>query len=445
MIKNLFVLGAALFATATATAQPGAPKYGKHYPSGNAAVNYIYGSEGMWRSMTNMTFNLNRYQHCGTSGHPYDFYGWLAEANVKNITAGDAYCNLYYDLDNDGEIYDNSPFSGKAFFEHNARGLLDGGSTPMGSPVYNFWYDDNWLARYMAQAYGKTQPAGLYDFGNIVRWRQIGGDNSNWTLYPSNTTHIDQLALNGIYRINEYNDSAALSYWSSILSLSGATWDSTKKQYNYPNVLENYHMGLWLSLTERLLWSYPTNSSLLQHAVSIRSHLLTDQVRNSGGARRGWISSRTDPNSLMNTETISMVVLGLGTGTDFALEPGITPMIKGSGNYFLRSYNTLSAVVGQSSAGHMTYGPYWNLAAGTYDVDFTLRVPGSGGNVVTVDVYDGSSIVGSATYTASSLPAGSWVRKRLTVTIPSTNTTEFRVWWHGGQDLDVGQIRVTKQ
>jgi hypothetical protein len=111
----------------------------------------------------------------------------------------------------------------------------------------------------------------------------------------------------------------------------------------------------------------------------------------------------------------------------------------------------LSAVAGVSRPGHIVYGPYWNLQPGVYDVDFSLRTPSNASatrqsRLATLDVYDGRSIVGAQDVTLQSMPPrNEWRRYRLTVEIQDpSNSTEFRVYWHGQFDLDVGPIRITK-
>jgi len=61
---------------------------------------------------------------------------------------------------------------------------------------------------------------------------------------------------------------------------------------------------------------------------------------------------------LINTETSSLGVLALSAQTFKSFEAGLSPMLfNSSNNYFYRPYFALSAVVGLSSIGYLSYGP----------------------------------------------------------------------------------------
>jgi hypothetical protein len=438
---------------ATARAQISLAVYGQHYPHGQAAVRYIYGPEGMWRDQQGLTYTTNRYPVCAASEHPYDEHRLLIDAASSNMTAGDSTCVLLGDLNGNGQISDDAP-SGYAFYEHSGHRT---GGPPAEAPYRVFWFDDNWLARYMATAYGSTLPSGLHDHGQRIRWRQLGGDNTSWSMYPP-STYPDRLALNGIYEINAGRFSNALSYWTAVKDISHWTYNAADQRYDYPCLdptqpclSETYHLALWAILSERLLAASATflaRADVLQHAMSIRSHLLSQQVRKDG-LRLGWQSSLLNSNSLMNTETISVSVLALGANAHWVLEPGYSPLKKAPNNYFMRPHNALSAVVGLSTPGHIVYGPSWTLARGVYDVDFSLRTPSNSEATLlaTLDVYDGTSILASRVIPTTATPGNNqWQRYQLTVHIDnSANSTECRVYWHGQTDLDVGPIRVTRQ
>ena len=77
---------------------------------------------------------------------------------------------------------------GFAFHEHNGYG---NNNTKLGAPFTNFWFDDNWLARYASQAYFMGLPNGLTSYQNFTRWQIMGGDTSYWTPYMASADYID--------------------------------------------------------------------------------------------------------------------------------------------------------------------------------------------------------------------------------------------------------------
>lgn len=451
ILKPIYETAGALvlmFASTVSQAQTSPAMYGQHNPHGNLGVAYLYGANGMWRELSPLNYSYNRYASCAVPNHPLNENALIQDGANRNVTAPDANCLILGDVENNGEITDDTP-SGFAFQEHSGHGA-NGNLT---APTFRaFWFDDNWLARYMATAYARPLPNGLHDNGYRIRWRQLGGDNSHWTPYLGND-HRDQVALNGIYEINNGNFAGALTHWTTLKNLSGMTYNSANQRYEYPSIGETYHLALWGILSERLLAAsstFPQRHDVLQHAVSIRSNILSMQERvTPTGPRLGWRSEFNNPASLINTETTALSALALGANATWVLEPGYTPLLKDAGNYFMRPHHALSAVVGLSSPGYMVHGPSWNLQPGTYDVDFSLRTPVNNINVplATVDVYDGSTLLASTVVPTANMPWNNeWLRQRLTVTVTNpTNSTEFRVYWHGNVNLDVGSIRIVKR
>jgi len=420
--------------------------YGQHFPQGWNAVSYIYGPSGMWREQTNLFYGWNYYDGCASASHPANKPALIAMGAASNVTAPDADCLILGDINENSDIADDQP-TGFAFHEHSGRGTH---GNQLAAPFYQFWFDDNWLARYMASAYGREPPSGLHDNGARIRWRLLGGDNRYWTP-RGDGRQPSEIALNGIYRINAGDFNGALADWRGIKGLSKSTYDIGNQRYDYPSIVETYHLGLWLILSERLLAAradFPGRNDVLQHAISMRSDLLSLQERSASGERLGWKSGISDPRTLINTETVAVSVLALGTNANWVLEPGYPPLTLPPGNYFVRPYGALSAVTGLSTPGFMVAGPSWTLAPGTYAVDFTLRTPANNVNaaLATVEIYDGAAILASALIPSRSMPANNeWVRYRLITAVTNPgNRTEFRVYWHGNASLDVGSIRVTK-
>lgn len=429
----------ALPATSTA-----APLFGRHLPHGSDAVAYLYGPNGTWREQTNVYYGWNFYKHCETPSHVHDPQSLLRHSSVTNSTAPDVNCILLGDFNNNGEIADEM-IEGFAFHEHAGRGVR-GAQTE--APFYQFWFDDNWLARYMAETYDRPHPIGLHDFNHPLRWRVVGGDNRGWTPYPNGTPHIDQIALNGLYRFNARDFDGALAAWNAIRDASGAAYDSARGRYRYSFEAESvYYHALWAILSERLLSGraeFAQRAEVLQHAMSLHAALLELQERDAEGDRLGWRTG-TNQRALINTETTSLAVLALGAHASWVLEPGLEPLQSGTG---ARENQWLSAAAGQSAPGFMTLGPNWALAPGVYEVEFSLRSPAARieSALATLDVHDGNSVVATRAVEAADAPrANEWRRYRLLATLANpANVTQFRVFWHGAYGLEVGPIRIER-
>jgi hypothetical protein len=440
----VFLIGLTLFPLAVAPSFAATYTYGKHYPQGNAAVDYVYGANGMWKHMNPAEYIWNYYSQYATPNHPYDRNALIAYANGTHFTtARDANGHLLLDFNHDGEI--DVTDGGFAFHEHNGKGA---GGVTKGNPFTNFWFDDNWLARYLSNAYGRTPPNGLSAYTDFTRWQIVGGDTSHWTPYGSD--FFDTLALDGLYYLSIGNVSTAVSKWDRMVTKSGATWDGANQRYSYPNITENYHMGLFKVLCEQLRdvsgVSSSKNNELLQHSISLRSNILSLQEKDGSGAFLGWRSSITDANSLINTESVTCGVIALGANAKYVFEAGRSPLSQNPNNYFLRPHNVLSAVNGLSTAGYMTYGPYWNFPTGAYKVEYYLRAPSPSGTMATLDVRDNNNgqILGSTVVNGSSMNTGNtWTRVTLNINVSNpSNSLEFRTYWNGGPNMDVACIRV---
>jgi hypothetical protein len=424
-----------------------APLFGQHFPHGLDAVAYLYGPNGTWREQANLYYGWNFYKHCETPNHRYDPQALLRESSVSNSTAPDANCLLHGDLNNNGEIADDA-IGGFAFHEHAGRGVR---GEQTAAPFYQFWFDDNWIARYVSAAYDRPEPAGLHDLGYPIRWRVVSGDNSHWTPYPESSPHIDQIALNGLFKLNAGDFNGALAAWNAITNSSGAAYDATRGRFDYVFAAEAvYYYGLWAILSERLLAAraaFDQRAEVLQHAMSLHSALLALQEKDMDGKRLGWRTGAIE-HALINTETTSIAVLALGADASWVLEPGREPLFSAAGNY-THEHEILSAVAGQSVPGYVVFGPFWTLEPGSYDVEFALRSPAARieSPLATIDVYDGTAIVAAKVIEGADAPIGDqWRRYRLVAElVNASNLMEFRVFWHGAYDVDVGSIRVSRQ
>lgn len=444
LLGGLLALPAGLtFAPAKQAKAASLFSYGQHFPNGNAAVNYIYGSDGTWKALSGVQYIWNYYQQYAIANHPFDKQSLINYANgTHQTTTRDANGHLLLDFNHDGEI--DVSGGGSSFEEHNGKGA---GNQTLDTPFSNFWFDDNWLARYMAQAYNQPEPYGLSSYSDFTRWRILGGDTSNWTPYGS--IFFDTLALDGLYYLAGGNSSAALSKWQAILSKSGSTYDGANERYTYPNITENYYLGLFAILTNKLIlsnaFSGSTLTQLIQHSVSLRSIIISNQEK-SGSNLYGWITDIGSSTALINTETIACNVLGLGSGGSVAYEAGQAPLNMSAGNYFVRPYSALSAVVGLSSQGYMTYGPYQHFATGAYTVDYYMRAPAPSGTMAHLDIHDANSgqILAQTSVAAAQMASNNqWTRVSLPITVTNaSNSLEFRAWWYATANMDVASIQV---
>jgi hypothetical protein len=441
------VVSLALVLCASPTLSAATPLFGQQLPHGSDAVEYLYGPNGTWREQTNVNYGWNFYKRCETPSQPHDPQALLRNATTTNNTAPDVNCIVLGDFNNNGQISDET-IGGFAFHEHAGRGLR-GAQTS--APFYQFWFDDNWIVRYVAETYERPHPIGLHDFGHPLRWRVVGGDNRYWTPYPESTPHIDQLALNGLFKFNARDFDGALRDWRSILGSSGAAYDSARGRYRYSFEAESvYYHALWAILSERLLAgraAFDGRAEVLQHAMSLHAALLELQERDAEGNRLGWRTG-TVQRALINTETTSLAVLALGAHASWVLEPGLEPLHSGAGT-FVRERQSLSAVAGRSQPGYAVLGPYWALEPGDYDVEFALRSPAARieSTFATIDVHDGNAVVATRTIEPADAPIGNeWRRYRLLATVANpSNITQFRVYWPGAYDLDVGSIRIVRR
>lgn len=408
--------------------------YGIHQPQGLDAVLYLYGDEGTWKQYTGLE-NIYGYYNVPKS----ELEMLIAYANGSNpATCSDPDNNVLFNL-----AYESATASGTSFEEHNGRGV---GGAIEGQPFSQFWFDDNWLARYMSLAYGAPQPEGL--FASRTRWQILGLEANGWPL-PGGS-QPDQLALLGLYNIALGDPATALMHWNSILNAAGEDYDSNNTRYTYSGLGEEYYIGLFKILTDRLMDAGISDSDqakLFQHSLSLRSNILSEQQANlTSGSAIGWITSRTVQSSLINTETTSIQVLALGAGARYSFEAGVPPMANPP-SFSYGPYDVLSAVVGQSNPGVMSYGPNVTLPIGNYySVDFYMRSQKPGNLTVHLDVHDSNSnqILGKYDVSAGQFPDGNqWGRFSIGVNITNPkNQMEFRVDWGGEANLDLSAIRV---
>jgi hypothetical protein len=475
-VAATFVLSAHAVAAVTPAAGAAAViayTYGVNYPYGVGAVDYAYSADGMWKDLTNLQYGPNYYNDdefltpgptpIHSPGHPYnrDELVRLAGDPDARYTARDKNGHLLHDFDQDGNL--DLPSGGFAFHENNGKGLDGLPPSPTQRPFHNFFFDDNWLARHMAQAYGRTEPNGLSDDGDYIRWRVLSGD-TNWTPYDRvpniGSDDVDRLALDGLYYLSAGQPTTAVSKWSRIRTKVGTSWNATTRLYVYPGMAENYHVGMFKLLTDQLIAHHTGLSGVDQrelalHSVSLRAMIIKNQQRVDGTRLAGWTTSvNHDPlrPSLMNIETLAVNSLALGAGARRVYSPGQAPLqTHAANNYNLTPEGLLQAIPGTSTVGHMTFGPNHTFAPGSYNVEFVLRSinPLATSRVANLDVYDASSntVLRERTVSASDFLTGNtydrFIRFSVPITVSSaTNSLEFRVWWYGANRLDIAEIRV---
>jgi hypothetical protein len=430
--------------TETPTIEMISYQYGIHYPNGIAAVDYIFSSDGMWKEMNPIEYTWNYYEKCAVTDHPFGKSDLIAAANgTRFFTARDANCHLLLDWNQDGEL--DTTTGGYAFHEHNGVGINDQAMAP---PLTVFWFDDNLLASFMTKAYNRPTPDGLSDFPDFTRWEILGFNNNQWTPYPE-SDYIDQIALNGLNDLSMGDTGSAIQKWNRILLLSGSVYDQENLRYVYPNILESYHLGLFEILTGFLM-DVPTvdasrKQEIISHWVSLRSNILSYQ-ETSGTRLLGWRSNVSDPNSLINTESIAINVLGLGAGAIHVLEAGQAPLQIGNNTYLLQPFHVVSAVKGVSTPGYLTLGPGQYYPLGTYAVDFFLHASNPLQTMATIDVLDAQTnqvLVSQDILASAMVDSKDWTRVTLNFTATnSDNRLEFRTYWHGTADMDIAVVRV---
>lgn len=456
--------------------QSGLYRYGVNYPYGVGAVDHAYSAQGMWKNLDGLTYGPNYYDEFYIPGpvkktwpSPHNFdrpaLRVAAGADKARYTAKDANEHLLFDANRDEKI--DQPTGGHAFHEHAGRsrnGVIPDGQVPF----HNFWFDDNWLARHMAQAYGRQQPNGLSDLGgpgDHIRWRVLSGDQ-NWRPYDSITgvdpDHVDRLALDGLFYLSKGPQQTALDKWRQIHVKAGGSFDFVNRLHTYPSLHENYHIGLAKLLVDQILAHHNgltavQRGELTLHSVSLRGLIIQKQQRMGGtGALLGWTTAAdlaADPRSLMNTESLAVNALALGAGAKQTYSPGQAPLQSpAAGNYRRTPTGLLQAIPGTSSTGHMTFGPNHTLAPGTYNVEFVMRsiTPASNSQVANIEVYNartGGPVTPIRILKAEEFATDGTYDRFIRFTVPFTvisadNSLEFRVWWYGSNPLDIAEIRV---
>ncbi|MCJ1281513.1 hypothetical protein MMC26_000833 [Xylographa opegraphella] len=406
--------------------------YGFHQPQGLSAVSYLYGDQGTWRQYTGLE-NIYGYYNVPQS----ELNQLVAYANGDNpATCADPNGNVLFNLP-----YESTTVSGVSFEEHNGQGV---GGTTRGQPFSQFWFDDNWLARYMSAAYGAPEPGGL--FAASTRWQILAFNAAGWPQQQGSAP--DQDALTGMYYLAIGDPGSAYDEWKGILGQAAAGYDSNSQQYTYGGLSAEYYLGLWKILTDFLLdagVSGAEQATLFQHSIALRSTILSEQQQQENGVDIGWLTGRLDASTLINTETTSISVLALCAHARICFEAGLPPLSTPSG-FFYRPYHVLSAVAGLSPPGYMVYGPYTSVGTGSYVADFFLRAPSPAGLSVTLDVhdYDASQVLGTNVVSGGQFAGGNqWGRFSVAFTVSNPgNVMEFRVWWGGQGNVDVSAIRI---
>jgi len=90
----------------------------------------------------------------------------------------------------------------------------------------------------------------------------------------------------------------------------------------------------------------------------LSTQIIDNSTTLSSGPFYGWTSDIHGGNSLMNTESVSCGLLGLGANALMTFEFGRDPLLSDyiTSNFFLRPHNVLSAVEGISKSGYFSFG-----------------------------------------------------------------------------------------
>lgn len=180
--------------------------------------------------------------------------------------------------------------------------------------------------------------------------------------------------------------------------------------------------------------------------MSLRSQILNNQEKDDSGNFLGWISNIGVYTSLINTEGVSVNSLALGANSIFVFEADSSPMLVGNG-FFKREYHAVSAVVGLSFPGYISFGPNVTLSSGNFTIQFCLRAPNPINNIAVVDIFDvtDSRVIGSMVLGVNHFLAipNQWNLIELSVSISAEmHSYEFRTYWNGKSNLDMSYVRV---
>eukprot|EP00008_Paramoeba_atlantica_P001474 CAMPEP_0201503984 /NCGR_PEP_ID=MMETSP0151_2-20130828/84954_1 /ASSEMBLY_ACC=CAM_ASM_000257 /TAXON_ID=200890 /ORGANISM="Paramoeba atlantica, Strain 621/1 / CCAP 1560/9" /LENGTH=476 /DNA_ID=CAMNT_0047897685 /DNA_START=121 /DNA_END=1551 /DNA_ORIENTATION=+ len=430
--------------------------YGMHFPQGKAAVEYIYGEMGTFKMFVNLsnvyayyTFGDSNQQPSGISDQQSELINY---ANGYNATGdNDANNHPLFNLSHNsyGE-------SGSAFHEHNA--IAAGGQPSGGNPFTQFWFDDNWLAHYMSLSYGALRASGLWNPSDFTRWKVIGADITGWYPYPNDSGFIDLLCLNGLYYLQLDQIDTAYDKWTSAMNLaSGDVYDSSEQRYTYPTLGDEYYLGLLRILTVKL---YSTESTmidlnlLLQHSVSLRSNLLTDQQYDREGTPLSWLAGKHQTTEgLINTETTATSVLGLSVeniATFDVRDPAQSwlecQLYSATSFYFRPDQFVVSAVTGDSQSGSMILGPAncsFSLAGGQlYIADFYLRSPVQLSSFGSLTVTDANGETLRQMEVSQLAPNNQWTSISLPFKTRSVGMVGLSVDWYGNSNMDFSFVQI---
>ena len=451
--------------------------FGKHLPFGQAAVSFAYDPEyGTFREMKNIKYQWNYYKQYATKQHPYNVNDLIKYSDLYNqtTTCRDAMGHLLLDWNHDGEIdvqdYYKTESPLYAFHEHNGVGSDCRKTT---DPFMNFWMDDNWIGRIMAESYGEKVPEGLTDITDFNRWDPISNNVTNYKFYKSNLT--DQLALDGLGYLAWTTPRVgnAIKKWKILLNNSGASYESEIKSYLYPNITENYHLGLFLIFTSRLFIilaeseydkiHLPYNALgqvgeacvvLLQHIVSLRNAILTNQQKQEKDTTTlfgGWTTAIPPKESLINTESTTINVLGLSAHSKWRLEAGFSPLEYDiTANYFLRPYHVVSAVLGETKENTVIAGlnlnTFWSEGDEPLDLYLYVRIPtltytkrpfNRSDNIKVLSVlYNEDEPKIQIETNACLKPNNEWVR----IKIGTFTSNYLQIYWDGEINMDLAFI-----
>ena len=307
--------------------------WGKHIKNGSKAVNFIYSATGFWKPLRDVDYVKDKYVQ-GSGTHRLNTNDFLNAVNKKAyLTCRDEEGHLLGDLDLDGEL-DKKAKWGYAFHSHNGLKGSDAYNycTPSPAPAtctpeYTFFYDDNYLGRIVAIAYGSDIPYGLANYKDSVKWSILDGRNGPDYLFKGITNFVTaaDYAIHGLYLLDR--GITAASTFTLLISFINPQYDPTPTvmAYTYSNLTSNYDLALTLMFISQFYASKSINRDAiaLQHMISLRSELLTRQKTQTTiysttapGELTGWVNT----SGYVAFRETALAILALGASGSLTFE-----------------------------------------------------------------------------------------------------------------------------
>jgi len=289
--------------------------FGKQYTQGYWAVSYLYSSDGFWKPLKNIQHNFEKYA-VGTANHAYSPVDFNNAAQMgQYLTCKDEEGHLLGDFDLDGEI-DSYGRNGYAFHSHNGRNSLNVSTT---TPLYTFFYDDNYLGRIIANIYGTDKPFGLGLYNDKIRYSIYAGKNAPAFLYKGETkfSTASDYAYTGVYYLDNVDYLNAKSVYTNLIEFLKPVYNPNISimMYTYSNLSANVDIANTLIFVS-VYYHTMKDKDALQHYISLRSTLLNNQSKSvtvyypAEIVLTGWVN----PEGILAFKETALAVIALGAG-----------------------------------------------------------------------------------------------------------------------------------